>query len=234
MEKRGLKRVLKCVAVCLVTAVAFGALPVAAALTAAYDDSVTVVVDAGHGGADGGVTGKDTGVKESDLNLIMAKLVGEFLESGGYDVVYTRKGSGGLYRATDSNKKSADMQRRGEIIREADAAAVISIHMNTFHQRSRRGAQVFFDKSSEQGRALAEAVQRGLNTEFNLPDAGREFAPLAADKYILRQSAAPAVIVECGFLSNPSDEAHLLDADYRARLAYAIFIAVDGFLSEGA
>ena len=208
------------------------AVPVAA-VNAARSGSATVVVDAGHGGADGGVTGVNTGVKESDLNLVVARLLGEYLESGGFDVVYTRKGSGGLYRPSDANKKRADMHRRGDIIRNAAPAAVVSIHMNTFSASSRRGAQGFFDASSDEGRELASAIQDELNRTFNLPDAGREFAPLAADKYILKQSRA-SVIVECGFLSNPSDEAHLLDADYRAEFAYAVFRAVAAYLSGGA
>ena len=196
--------------------------------------AVTVVIDAGHGGADGGVTGVNTGVKESDLNLAVSKLVGEYFESGGFRVVYTRSNKGGLYRETDGNKKRADMQRRAEIIRDASPAAVISIHMNTFSASSRRGAQVFFDGASEEGRAFAEIMQEELNRTFNVPDAGRKFAPLTAEKYILQQSAAPAVIVECGFLSNPVDEANLLDPDYRAEFAYSVFRAAAAFLSGGA
>ena len=133
--------------------------PAAALAVSALEPARTVVVDAGHGGMDGGVTGVNTGVKESDLNLVMAKLLGEYLKSGGFDVVYTRRTSGGLYKEGDVNKKSADMHRRAEIISRADPVAVVSIHMNTFFQRSRRGAQVFFDPSSAKGESLALAVQ---------------------------------------------------------------------------
>ena len=208
--------------------------PAAALAVSALEPARTVVVDAGHGGMDGGVTGVNTGVKESDLNLVMAKLLGEYLKSGGFDVVYTRRTSGGLYKEGDVNKKSADMHRRAEIISRADPVAVVSIHMNTFFQKSRRGAQVFFDPSSAKGESLALAVQEELNRTFNLPDAGRGFSPLGADKFILQQSSAPSVIVECGFLSNPSDEAHLLDADYRARFAHSLFVAIAAYLSSEA
>lgn len=203
----------------------------AVTVLAVRSDAATVVIDAGHGGADGGVTGVNTSVKESDLNLVMAKLLGEYFESGGFRVVYTRKNAKGLYRETDSNKKRADMERRAEIIAEASPVAVISIHMNKYSASSRRGAQVFFDASSDSGKALADAVQDELNRTFNVPDAGREFAALSADKYILRQSTAPSVIVECGFLSNPVDEANLLNPDYRAEFAYAVFRATAAFLS---
>lgn len=219
----------------LVVAVVVSAVCVpAVTVFAVRADLPTVVIDAGHGGIDGGVTGVNTAVKESDLNLVMSKLVGEYFESGGFRVVYTRKNSKGLYRDTDSNKKRADMERRAEIIRDASPVAVISIHMNTYSASSRRGAQVFFDASSEAGKSLADTVQEELNRRFNVSDAGREFAALAADKYILRQTSAPSIIVECGFLSNPVDEANLLRSDYRAEFAYYVFRAVAAFLSGGA
>ena len=197
-------------------------------------ERAVVVVDAGHGGADGGVTGVNTGVKESDLNLAMSFLIGGCLEGMGYEVVYTRTGKGGLYDETDRDKKSADMHRRGEIIRASAPSAVLSVHMNTFFERGRRGAQVFFDRNSEGGRALAEGIQTALNEGFNLPDAGRAFAALSAEKFILQQSAAPSVIVECGFLSNPADEANLLDPDYTVRFAETVADSVHAFLAGGA
>ena len=134
-----------------------GALSVPLAVSvAAGAGGAVVVIDAGHGGIDGGVTGSASGVKESELNLALARVLAEYVEAGGMRAVMTRKSSAGLYRATDSNKKRADMQRRVEIVREAAPVAVVSIHKNTFSSPSRRGAQVFFDAGSEKGRALAE------------------------------------------------------------------------------
>lgn len=212
-----------------------GALSVPLAVSvAAGAGGAVVVIDAGHGGIDGGVTGSASGVKESELNLALARVLAEYVEAGGMRAVMTRKSSAGLYRATDSNKKRADMQRRVEIVREAAPVAVVSIHMNTFSSPSRRGAQVFFDAGSEKGRALAELVQDELNRTFNVPDTGREFSALAAEKYLLQNSPAPAVIVECGFLSNPADEANLLDDAYRAEMAHAVFRALAVFVSGGA
>ena len=193
--------------------------------------SVTVVIDAGHGGIDNGVTGVKTGVKESELNLAVAKILGEYLEGAGFNVVYTRLNEEGLYSAFDSNKKRADMEKRVEIIRRAAPAAVVSIHMNEYTSPSRRGAQAFFDGGSQEGRVLAQIVQEFLNDDFNVPDTGREYEALKAEKYILQNSASPAVIVECGFLSNPLDEANLTNAEYRAEIAYTIFRAVAVYLS---
>ena len=152
-----------------VLAAAFAACAVAVPVAVSpRAERAVVVVDAGHGGADGGVTGVNTGVKESDLNLAMSFLIGGCLEGMGFEVVYTRTGKGGLYDETDRDKKSADMHRRGEIIRASAPSAVLSVHMNIFFERGRRGAQVFFDRSSEGGRALAEGIQTALNEGFNL------------------------------------------------------------------
>lgn len=214
----------------IVVALAFSAPFIASSFRQAT--LVTVVIDPGHGGIDGGVSGVKTGVKESELNLALSKIVGEYLESAGFNVIYTRRNDDGLYSAFDKNKKRADMEARARIINRALPAAVVSIHMNTYSSASRRGAQVFFDASSEGGRLLAETVQDNLNREFNLPDTGREYAALKAEKYILQCTSAPAVIIECGFLSNPVDEANLCSPEYRAELAYSIFTAIAAFVSS--
>ncbi len=202
---------------------------IVAAVTAA--EAVTVVIDAGHGGADGGVTGATTGAKESDLNLAMAKVLGEYLESAGFRVVYTRKNADDLCGGGAFDKRK-DMYRRADIIARAEPAAVVSLHMNSFPSSSRRGAQVFFSRASEESAAFAAVVQERLNDVFNYPDAGRRFSALAAEKFLLEQSAAPSVIVECGFLSNAADEKNLTSPEYRAEFAYEIFRAVAVFLSS--
>lgn len=213
----------------ILVAAAFAAPFLASAFRLSH--SVTVVVDAGHGGIDNGVTGVKTGVKESELNLAVAKILGEYLEGAGFNVVYTRLNDGGLYSALDTNKKRADMEKRVAVIKRASPAVVVSIHMNEYSSPTRRGAQVFFDGGSQEGRAFAQIVQEFLNDDFNMPDTGRNYEALKAEKYILQNSAAPAVIVECGFLSNPLDEANLTNAEYRAQIAYTIFRAVAVYLS---
>lgn len=212
-----------------VTALVSSPFAIAAAVTAA--EAETVVIDAGHGGADGGVTGATTGARESDLNLEMARVLGDYLESAGFRVVYTRKNNDDLCGGGAFDKRK-DMYKRAEIVTRADPVAVISLHMNSFPSSSRRGAQVFFERSSEEGAALASAVQDRLNAAFNLPDVGREFSALSAEKFLLEQSPAPAVIVECGFLSNPADESNLTSPLYRADFAYEIFRGIVAFLAS--
>ena len=224
-----------------VTVMVLSAVFVALALTSPFiiavvanDERTVIVVDAGHGGADGGVTGTRTGAKESDLNLRVAKLLGEYLGSGGYKVVYTRHNDTMHTYAGISNKKRADMFKRGDIINAAKPAAMVSVHMNFYSASSRRGAQVFFDKKSESGREFANIMQGVINSELNSVGGGREYSALSAEKYLLSCSPYPSIIVECGFLSNPIDEANLVNADYQAKLAYTLYIGIVQFLADNA
>lgn len=197
----------------------------------AADGRRVVVLDAGHGGSDAGVMGVRTGVKESDLNLRLAKLLGEYLESEGVGVVYTRTADimhG--YPGIVGNKKRADLFKRGDIINKARPDAVISIHMNFYTSSSRRGAQVFYANGSEGGKALAETLQDALNENINVFNGGRRYSALTAEKYLLECSPYPTAIAECGFLSNPLDEANLCDAGYQSMLAEVLAKAILTFL----
>ena len=186
----------------------------------------TVVIDAGHGGADPGVIGV-SGTKESEINLAVAKALGEKFRSAGFRVVFTREGEGGLYGAFSSGFKRRDMQKRKEIIESAAPAAVISVHQNSFPaQPSRRGGQVFYNVLSAEGRALAEHIQANLNVL-----SGKALSALAGDYYMLNCTAYTSVIVECGFLSNAEEERLLADGDYREKLAGAVFMGALAFLS---
>ena len=188
----------------------------------------TVVIDAGHGGADPGVTGVRTGVKESDLNLKTALVLGEMFFAAGYRAVQTRSDENST--VDGSFDKTADMESRRAVIRRAAPEAVISIHMNKYENASRRGVQVFY--STDCSAALAEKLQKHLNQTMNAPTLGREFDPLKGDFYIADNGDVPSVIVECAFLSNPIDESLITNADYRLRLASEIQIAVTRYLGE--
>ena len=180
-----------------------------------------VVIDAGHGGEDAGVVGKTSGMRESDLNLKIALLVGELLKGQGVFVVYTRTNDTALKLVESNTRKRRDMFSRAKIINNAKADAVVSIHANYFPSEVRRGAQAFFERNDEESFRLATSVQNALNV-LNLEHTKREYSPLTAEKYILNCSPSPSIIVECGFLSNPQDEKLLRDADYQIALAEKI------------
>ena len=218
---------------CILTAVAFtlGFCFFALSKTAGEHVRLTVVIDAGHGGIDGGVVGRESGTKESDINLAISRMLQEKFEEAGFNVVQTRETEAGLYGAATSGYKKRDMKKRAEIINKSVPALVISVHQNFFSMSSRRGAQVFFRESSEQSKTLACLVQSSLNS---MPECVKQSDPLKGDYYILNCSDYPSVIVECGFLSNAQDEALLLDQGYREKLVDAISAGALAFLASGA
>ncbi|MBO7187449.1 MAG: N-acetylmuramoyl-L-alanine amidase [Clostridia bacterium] len=182
-------------------------------------DFFKVVIDAGHGGVDGGVSGVKTGVKESDLNLILAKELASFLNEEGIKTVLTRSTKAGLYGTATSNRKRKDMLKRKEIILDSAPNLVISLHMNYYSVSDRRGAQAFFDEKNENSKKVALAVQSALN---DLPTNERKYSALKGDYYILNSTNYPAVLIECGFLSNPQDEELLISREYREIFCQAV------------
>lgn len=190
---------------------------------AASAHAVVVAVDPGHGGYDGGVTGLRTHVRECDVNLSIALYLAAYLRGEGYRVVLTRKADRAPVEAGSLKRKDMDM--RLTTIRQASADIAVSIHCNFYPSAYRRGIQVFYNKEADL--PLATTLQNHLNDTQNTPTLGRTFAPLWGDYYILNKAPCPAAIVECGFLSNPEDEALLADEGYRMTLAYQIFCAID-------
>lgn len=224
-----------CIILCIaLLAYCLGAPFVIHAITnvARYENCIkTIVIDAGHGGADGGVVGKKSGIEEKTLNLIISKYLGEMLRACGYNVAYTRQND--VMHAFDginNNAKRADMYKRAQIINDVNPDCVVSIHMNYYSMPTRRGAQVFYSKKSEQSACFAKIVQAFLNEQINSKECGREYSALCAQKYILECSDVPSIIVECGFLSNIADEYNLLQPQYQLRLACVICEAISAFL----
>ncbi|HPO53651.1 MAG: hypothetical protein GX095_04420 [Clostridiales bacterium] len=211
-------------------AVVISALGVSAAATAFSPvPEVVVVLDAGHGGKDGGTKGVESGVDEAEINLIIVKKVEKLLKDNGIGVVLTRKDHN-LPFVESITQKQLEMQARKKIIEEAKPNLVVSIHCNKFPDSSRRGAQVFYQPISERGKALAESLQSNLNT-LNTEYAGRAFTILKGDYYILNCSEYPSAIVECGFLSNKEDDALLNTPEYQDKIAYRVFCGIMGYLA---
>lgn len=199
--------------------------PIGKAVTTGVNDKTVIVLDAGHGGYDGGVVGLDSGVKESVINLAIVKLVKGYLESDGYKVVLTRSKDVAL-----GDTKQEDMKKRIEIIKSSNCSALVSIHVNFYPPRYRRGIQTFFNKSVDE--AFAKYMQNTLNSHLNYPTLNRNFASLWGDYYILANAPCPATIIETGFVSNSDDEKQLLSAEYRMILAYHIFCGIRNYLNE--
>ncbi len=184
-----------------------------------------IAVDAGHGGYDGGAVGRKSGVVEKELNLDVALRLHDALITQGASVILTRDGD---YALCDDDppirKKLQDMQRRAEIIMDGEAQLVLSIHMNEYASGSQSGPQVFYRKGCAAGAELAAVLQQSMNLLLDPP---RKRAVNTGDYYILTLGI-PSVLVECGFLSNATEERQLSDPDYRQRVADSI---CDGVLA---
>lgn len=185
---------------------------------------ITVVLDAGHGGFDGGAEADD-GTLEKDLNLCVAKKLEALLLQGGFDVVMMRDEDKGLENNAEdsiSSKKISDMKRRLEIINSNPDALFVSIHMNKFTTASPSGAQVFYSANNQNSLSLAENVQQSIK---NLLQSENKRVVKQADKsiYLLYNAQIPAVIVECGFLSNQTELNNLKNDSYQTKLALAIY-----------
>ncbi|MBR2988647.1 MAG: N-acetylmuramoyl-L-alanine amidase [Clostridia bacterium] len=222
------KKTLIIALVALLSAISVFSIGVSAknAVSASLSQNKTVVIDAGHGGIDGGVVGKNTGIKESQINLAVAKSLKNYLERNGYRVILTRENNDGLYEKSASNKKRSDMENRRKIIENAVPDMVVSVHQNYYPLSSVSGAQVFYG-TSEVSCEYARVFQAQLNANLNCSRVAKE-----GDYYILNCTAYPSLIVECGFLSNPAEERLLVKATYQKKIAYAMFLAIHSILGE--
>lgn len=213
------------IAAALVVIILLGIVLTAAAKIEVPSNNVIVALDAGHGGQDGGATGVSTGVKESDINLKIVMYLKEYMENAGIKVVLTRNDDSIFDGRFSKNK---DMAERKRIVEESDCNMMISIHLNRFSDSSVRGAQAFFSSKSDEGRMLAGDIQQSLNKNIEPYRARTE---LAGDYYMLKCTVAASVIVECGFLSSPADEALLITSAHQQKLALAIFSGAMQYLT---
>lgn len=190
----------------------------------------TIVIDPGHGGNDPGKIGIND-VPEKDVNLAISLELKEILEQNDCRVVMTRQKDEALYQAGDTNKKVADLRARCQMINDSGADAVISIHQNSFTAESSRGAQVFYRASSQEGKKLADILQTQLVSGLD-PD-NRRVAKANSDYFMLKNTTATMVIVECGFLSNSTEAELLTQASYQRRVAWAVALGVLQYVSGG-
>ena len=195
------------------------------------DDSgrLCVVVDAGHGGDDPGKIGIN-GAPEKDINLQIAQKLKKYLEAEDVEVVLTRETEDGLYDAHASNKKVQDMKRRIEIIEKTDPVLTVSIHQNSYPEEYVHGAQVFYYTDSKEGEKLALCMQAALVA--GLDPANHRKAKGNKTYYMLKKTDAVLVICECGFLSNPEEEALLNTKEYQKKVADALCDGVLTYLGE--
>lgn len=177
------------------------------------------VVDPGHGGEDGGAVSV-TGVPESQINLAIAKRLDALLGFYGENSYLMREEDISLHdpeAETLREKKVSDLHNRAETVQALEGAVLVSIHQNIFSQSQYHGSQVFFAPTQD-SQALAESFQQAIQANLQ-PDNSRQAKPIGDNVYLMNHVDCPAVLVECGFLSNPEEEAMLRQEGYQTKLA---------------
>ncbi len=185
--------------------------------------SKTIIVDAGHGGEDGGAV-SDNGVSEAEINLKIGLKLQQLLEQSGSNVVLTRSDNNAIYdidKKTLREKKNSDIRNRVRIGNNSSADIFVSIHLNKIPENQYYGWQTFFKDGNEDGKRLANCIQNNLNETIQKEN---KRTPLKINNvYIIKHVEIPTVIVECGFLSNHEEEKQLQQAEYQTKLAWGIY-----------
>lgn len=189
-----------------------------------------IVIDPGHGGEDGGAT-SCTGRLESEYNLAIARRLNDLLHLLGYQTRMTRSSDVSIYTTGDTiaKKKISDLKERVRIVNETGNALLISIHQNQFGDSRYSGAQVFYaktDGSKELGQSLQTKLVENLN-----PGSKRKSKPISG-VYLMENINCTGVLIECGFLSNPGEEARLRNGEYQKKLCCVIASTIGQHLSN--
>ena len=183
----------------------------------------TIVIDAGHGKPDEGAQ-SSTGTTEAATNLKIALKLQNLLEQSGTTVILTRSDENAIYdidAKTLKQKKISDIHNRVKIGNESSADLFVSIHLNKIPQQQYDGWQTFYKHGSEEGKKLAVSIQNNLNEAIQKEN--NRVAKTIDNIYIIKHVEIPITIVECGFLSNPTEEKKLLEDEYQNRLAWGIY-----------
>ncbi len=187
----------------------------------------TVIIDAGHGGIDGGAVGFND-VIEKNINLSISQKLKSMLELNGYNVVMTRDDDVSIHDSdavTTREKKSSDLNNRMKIIKKYEDAYFVSIHQNYFEQSQYWGTQIFYGPQNEDSEKLASILQDNFRTYLQ-PENEREIKQAQDNIYLIYYSKLPTVLVECGFISNPDEAEKLQDDDYQNKIAFIIFNSI--------
>ena len=192
-----------------------------------------VIVDAGHGGFDGGATAKD-GTIEKDINLKIARYVSEYLNLLGFDTILTRDKDISLEDESElsiKSRKTSDIHNRMKIMEQTENALFVSIHQNHYSVEKYSGLQVFYSPNfSEESSALAQSIQETIIKTLQ-PDNKRQNKKCGDSVYLIFNAVKPAVLVECGFLSNVEETNLLKTDDYQRKIAYCISLGIYNYVN---
>ncbi len=202
------------------------------AVDTGYEVRQVIILDAGHGGYDGGAVAGD-GTVEKDINLKIAKQTMMFLKLCGFEVIMTRESD----VSTDSSasiggtfSKREDLENRLKLMKDNPKSVFVSIHLNKFTTTAANGSQVFYSKVNN-SKSLGDAIQKSIVTGLQ-PENNRVNKQATSSTYLLHNATVPAVLVECGFLSNRSELERLKDAEYQQKMAFCITMGILEYFKE--
>lgn len=191
-----------------------------------------IIIDAGHGGEDGG-TQSESGILEKDINLSIAIKLNEILTRNGFKTVMVRTEDKMIYdegSSTVKSRKTSDLHNRMLIMDTYENSIFVSIHQNHFRQGKYSGAQVFYRPEHAESTALAESIQKSIVANLQ-KDNTRQIKSCTSDVYLINKAVTTAVMVECGFLSNKAEAEKLNDRNYQYEMALAIAKGIKDYLN---
>ena len=192
---------------------------------ATKNNSTTIVIDPGHGGKDNGCFDGD--IYEDDINLSIASFLFEEFQNSNYSCYMTRTGDYDLSSEYANNHKNEDLRNRVSIINNYQANVLISLHVNYYSNEKIYGPMVYYRYNDEESKTLGEITQKELN---NL--SGLDKKVHSEDFYLFRNTSCPAILVECGFISNVKEKEKLMSSTYQKMLSKKIYEGVRSFLEK--
>lgn len=202
-------------------------------VSADFHSFKTVIIDAGHGGVDGG-TSADDGTLEKDINLQIALKLNEMLSAMGVETVLIRDSDVSIHdesAVTIRQKKVSDLKNRLSIMNNTDDPIFVSIHQNHFGQPEYSGTQIFYSKNNSLSRNLADKIRMPVISYLQTENT-REIKQSGSEIYLLNNAKVPAVMVECGFLSNPDEAGKLKNELYQNKLVFMIAIGIIDYFTD--
>ena len=194
---------------------------------ASVNERPTVILDAGHGAV------ANDGTIEKDINLKIAVTLRDFLRVGGFEVIMTRESDVSTDDAEGekiTSRKKSDMRNRLELINKYPDAVFVSIHLNKFTTSAASGSQIFYGPKREESKLLSDYIQSAV-VKLLQPQNQRVSKQATKSTYLLYNAEIPAVIVECGFLSNTAELERLKDEEYQKQMAFSIFCGIQDYYS---
>lgn len=192
-----------------------------------------VILDAGHGGFDGGAVAQD-GTVEKDINLEICITLADFLKANGYEVIMTRTAdvsTDDVETKTIATRKKSDLKNRLQLMKDYPDAVFVSIHLNKFTTSAAFGSQVFYSGRQENSKTLGEYIQKSIVSMLQ-PENTRVNKKATSSTYLLYNATIPAVLVECGFLSNKAELQKLKDSEYQRKMAFCIYCGINNYFSN--